>query len=642
MLPEEGRRIDRELEESEARYRTLFVQSPLGVFTYDRDLRLTDCNAAFVRLLQSTYEKLRGLDLRRLRDGRMPPVLERVLAGEPMLYEGEYDATTSSAKVAITMWLTPLRSAEGAVVGGIGIVEDVTIQRAAREAIARSEANFRALVEHAPDAIGVFRGGKHLYVNPKLAEYLGYSREEHFAKPVSELIHPDDHALFRERSAARDRGEVVGPGEYRLMHRDGRTLLADITSINIQYDGGPAVLCFIRDVTERKQMQLRLVQSDRLASVGMLAAGIAHEINNPLAYVMASLEILTRYHLPVLERQLTEQGQREVLQKIGETVRQATDGAERMRRIVRDVKAFARGDDEARGMVDVRQVVEGALQLVSHEIKQRARLVRQFEDVPPISASESRLGQVFLNLLVNALQAMQTPRDHEVRVRTYRAEGGTVAIEVTDTGDGIPSEALPKVFDPFYTTKPVGVGTGLGLFVCHGIVTSMGGTLDVRSVVGQGTTVRVCLPTTEGETGAPSVPRDSPPPPPTRRARLLLVDDEPSLGRAIAAALEDEHDVVAVTSGEAAIELLARDAAFDLILCDLMMPGTTGIAVWETVSRQRPDLGDKFVFVTGGAFTPEAAGFLEQGHPYLEKPFDLRELRAMLRGRIADATATTP
>jgi PAS domain S-box-containing protein len=142
-----GRRIDQELEESEARYRTLFEQSPLGVFTYDRDLRLTDCNAAFVRLLKSTYEKLRGLDLRLLRDHRMPPVLERVLDGEPMLYEGEYDATTSRAKVAIAMWLTPLRSAEGDVVGGIGIVEDVTLQRAARDAIARSEANFRALVE---------------------------------------------------------------------------------------------------------------------------------------------------------------------------------------------------------------------------------------------------------------------------------------------------------------------------------------------------------------------------------------------------------------------------------------------------------------------------------------------------------------
>jgi two-component system cell cycle sensor histidine kinase/response regulator CckA len=628
--------IDQALEESEARYRALFEQSQLGVFTFDRALRITDCNVAFVRLLRSTYDALIGLNLRALDDPRVVPAVERVLEGEPLHFEGPVVAKLSDAHIDAAAWITPIRGSGGDVTGGLGLVQDVTARRVAQEALARSEANFRALIEQAPDAVGVYRkGGLHLYVNPKLAEYLGYAAEELASKRVSELIHPMDRAMFEERNARRDAGESLTPVEYRLLHRDGRTLFAEIISMKVQFDGGPAALCMIRDVTERKQLQLQLLQSDRLASVGMLAAGIAHEISNPLAFVMTNLDIVARHALPELARLSTSDAERARLASVAGMIDQARDGADRMRRIVRDVKTFARGDDDVPEPLDVSAVVDAALGLVGHELRQKARLVRDFAPVPKVLANESRLGQVFLNLLVNAMQAIGKPSaGGEVRVRISPAEPKQVMVEVIDDGEGIAPGIIARVFDPFFTTKPVGVGTGLGLFVCQGIVTALGGTLELESELGKGTTVRVRLPALDPR--AVTAPAEAPAPavrPAARPARLLLVDDEPSLGRALAAALQDEHEVVAVTSGQAALDLLAVDDGFDLVLCDLMMPRMSGMDLWARVNASRPALADRFVFVTGGAFTPEAIRFLAADHPQMEKPFDLAQLREMLRRR---------
>jgi two-component system cell cycle sensor histidine kinase/response regulator CckA len=625
---------DHALEESESRYRALFEQSPIGVFTFDRDLRVTDCNLSFVRLLRSSYETLIGLNLRTLNDLRILPAFERVLEGEPLYFEGPYVATLSDARIEMATWITPLRNAEGEVTGGLALVEDVTARHNAQQALARSEANFRALIENAPDAVGVFRkGGEHVYVNPKLAAFLGYEREEMTKKQVRDLIHPGDQAMFEERNARRERNESLGPAEYRLMHKDGRTRFAEIISMKVQFNGGPAVLCMIRDLTERKQLQLQLLQSDRLASVGMLAAGIAHEINNPLAYVMANLEVLARHSLPEMAGAATSDGERDRIRRVVEMVDQARDGADRMRRIVRDVKIFARGEDDSLEPVDLAVVLDAALHLVAYDLRRRGRLVRDFAPVPKVNGNESRLGQVFLNLLVNALQALPDDNgDHEVRVRVSAAGDQFVLVEVSDTGEGIAADVLPRVFDPFFTTKPIGVGTGLGLFVCQGIVTSHGGTLHVQSAVGEGTKVSVRLPADRSQVmQAPAVPPSQRTDP--KRARVLLVDDEPSLGRALAAALHDEHDVVAVTSGQRAIDLLAVDRDFDVILCDLTMPGLNGMEVWARVNASMPEVAGRFVFASGGAFTPEATAFLEGGKAHLEKPFELEVLRRILQRR---------
>lgn len=630
-IPASG--VEQALEESEARYRALFEQSPIAVFTFDRSRRVTDCNLAMVRLFNSSYDKLVGLDLRVLRDARVLAAVEKVLEGEPLYFEGQYEAQLSQADIHAASWLTPLRDAEGEVVGGIGLIEDVSLRRETQKALARSEASFRALIENAPDAIGVMRNqGEYIYVNRRLAQLLGYERDEFKSIPVISMLHPGDRDMFVERLRRRERGEIPEPAEYRLFRRDGQVVHVETVAINVQFDGGPATLAMLRDLTERKRMEAQLLLSDRLASVGVLAAGLAHEINNPLAYVMTSLEALTKKALPELLASAHDDEERGRLERALEMLDQARDGAERMRRIVRDVKTFARGDDDTRERVDVTVALDAALQLVAHDLRKRAQVVREYEPAPKIEANESRLGQVFLNLLVNALQALPEGGDNELRVRVTAPDDSTVVVEIIDTGEGIAPEFLSRVFDPFFTTKPVGVGTGLGLFVCQGIVSSLGGTLSLSSEVGKGTTVRVSLP-------ALTLPSDripSAPPPASaaaRGARVLVVDDEPPLGRALTAALLGEHDVVCATSGEAALERLASDDRFDVILCDLMMPDLDGMELWKRVRAARPDLADRFVFITGGAFSPEATAFLDEGRPHLEKPFDMPKLRALLRKR---------
>jgi CheY-like chemotaxis protein len=303
------------------------------------------------------------------------------------------------------------------------------------------------------------------------------------------------------------------------------------------------------------------------------------------------------------------------------------EALDRIRDIVRDVKLFSRPEEETTGRVDVTRVVESATRMAWNEIRHRARLVKDYRPTPTALANESRLGQVVLNLIVNAAQAMPEGHadDHELRVTTRTGRNGQVVIEVADNGAGIAKEHIDRIFDPFFTTKPIGVGTGLGLSICQRIVTQLGGTIEVHSEVGKGSLFRVRLLAShqdQAETEAPSTP-----PAPAARARVIVVDDEPALGRTLIRALEDTHDIEATTSAK---ELLARIAAgerFDVIISDLMMPEMTGIELYEHLEKAAPEQARRVVFLTGGAFTQSAREFLANvQNPSLEKPLLLKDL----------------
>jgi signal transduction histidine kinase/CheY-like chemotaxis protein len=383
-----------------------------------------------------------------------------------------------------------------------------------------------------------------------------------------------------------------------------------------------------------KQSEASLIVADRLASVGRLAAGVAHEINNPLAYVVmntsAALEDLQRA-LPNADPML-----RPGLEEAAVALREARAGSERVRLIVRDLKLFSRADVEARDPVDLVKVIESSIGIAWNEIRHRARLVKDLGPLPEVAASESRLGQVFLNLLVNAAQAIEpgAPEQNEIRVVTRR-EGDRAVAEVRDTGSGIPQELRKRIFEPFFTTKPIGVGTGLGLAICHTIVTELRGELTVESNPGRGTTFRVSLPIANlAQTKAAAVAQPSPSPG-APRARLLVVDDEPAVGNAIRRALAAEHDVLAVTSGKAALALLEKGEKFDAILCDLMMPEMSGMDLHEALGRVAPRLAQGMIVMTGGAFTGRAQQFLDRvPNQRVEKPFDLQSLRAVVRSAL--------
>lgn len=384
---------------------------------------------------------------------------------------------------------------------------------------------------------------------------------------------------------------------------------------------------------ERRKMQEQLLISDRMASVGTLAAGVAHEINNPLAAVVANLELVTK-DLTVLSTELQIENR---LEEVFDELHDARDAADRLRHIVRDLKIFSRSTDEERkGPVDVRRVLESSLRMAWNEIRHRARLVKEYGDIPAVDANEARLGQVFLNLIVNAAQAIREGKAGEnvIRVSTgIDSASGRVAVEIRDSGSGIPPQNLSRIFDAFFTTKPAGVGTGLGLSICHRIVTGLGGEISVDSEVGKGTTFRVLLP--PAETDLPTVIPLRAVAASARRGRVLVVDDEPAIAKALGRALEPEHEVtIAPNAGEAS-RLIVAGSRYDVILCDLMMPQMTGMDLHADLQRSAPEQAMRMVFLTGGAFTSEARAFLD-GLPNqrVEKPFDTQHVRAIVNDRI--------
>jgi signal transduction histidine kinase len=400
---------------------------------------------------------------------------------------------------------------------------------------------------------------------------------------------------------------------------------------------GPAIDRELGDAViraERRRMQQQLLIADRMASVGTLAAGVAHEINNPLAAVVANLELMAKD----ISRLCEELDITDRFHEVVDELRDAREGADRLRHIVRDLKIFSRStDEERRGPVNVKRVLESSLRMAWNEIRHRARLVEDYNDVPPVEANDARLGQVFLNLIVNAAQAIQEGNAEQnfIRVSTKVDEAsGRVAVEIRDSGSGIPSENLARIFDAFFTTKPVGVGTGLGLPICHRIVTGLGGEIQVESQVGKGTVFRILLVPTSLEEEIAAGPAMVVAPP-ARRGKVLVIDDEPMITKALERLLVDEHEVtVASTAGEAHQRILSGER-YDVVLCDLMMPQMTGMDLHAECLRVAPEQAARMVFLTGGAFTPGARAFLD-GVPNqrIEKPFDTQHLRSIVNDRV--------
>lgn len=518
-------------------------------------------------------------------------------------------------------------------------VRDVIRRRETEEALRTSGETFRLLIETAPDAIAVHRDGLFVYVNPALVRLLACDDvTDLIGTPIMEVVHAEDRERIGRRMQERDAGEPVAPlVQQRLVARDGSVAHVEVANMAITYEGRPARLLFLRDITERTHIQARALLTDRMATVGTLATGVAHELNNPLAFVLANLKLMSE--------ELAHAGEApspEALATLRELIDEAALGAVRMSDIVTDLRTFSAADSSPGRLVDPLPIVEATLRLAANEIRHRAQLVTDLTSVPKVAANESRLAQAFLNFIMNAVQSLPEGRaDHnEIRVRAYTDERGWAVFEFTDTGSGISAGTLTRIFDPFFTTRPPGEGSGLGLTICHNIVTGAGGDVEVDTEVGRGTTFRVKLPPApdDGAAAAPRVRAEEPVS--TRAARVLLVDDEALVSKSLGRVLK-EHDVTIVDNGRDAIELMTTGEPFDVVFCDLMMPDVTGIDVYEQVKHVRPGAEDTIVFMTGGAFTTRAQSFLESvANVRVKKPFDLAEIRRIVRERAAKAGET--
>ncbi len=500
---------------------------------------------------------------------------------------------------------------------------DVTDRLAKLEELQRSRETLSAAFELADLAVlerdvtaGVTSATSRLRALLQLPETHGEELE------LEAFVVPEDVPSYRSYREKVTLGGLLPPHALRLKTAQGEVReVRQWTQVTHDESGRVTrELTVIQDVTQQSLMQAQLRLAERLTSLGTMAAGVAHEINNPLAFVLANLNVVKSElakldHAPNVD-----------LVDLRDAVSEALEGAERVRQIVLSLKPFARVDERQRGLCDVSRTVQASLNMAKNELRHRARIVSELRPVSPVFANEARLGQVFLNLLVNAAHAMPDGHaaDNLVTVVT-RDDGNHVVVTVSDTGVGISPDVLPRIFDPFFSTKQIGEGTGLGLFISQGIVKEVGGMISVTSTPKVGTTFEVRLPiATTGYTGTGTTPV-----PARNRARVLLVDDEPSILRSLERLLGKSHELTLAHSGREALALLSAGLEYDLVLCDLMMPEISGIDVWEQLTPRQRQI---FVFMTGGTFTERAEQFLAtHSPPVLEKPFTATTLEGLLK-----------
>ncbi|MCC6749386.1 MAG: response regulator [Deltaproteobacteria bacterium] len=507
-------------------------------------------------------------------------------------------------------------------------------RRLAEEALRASEARYRRIVETAQEGVWVVdRELCTTFVNRRLAAMLGTTAEAMLGTSIFDYL-DDAWKQVARRQLHLDLGTELAPCDFKYRRADGGTFWASLSISRILDEAGEFVggLAMVTDVTEQRNLQAQLMTADRMASVGILAAGVAHELNTPLAAVVGNLDLAQQ----ALQRLGPSSALTTDAAELVDELRDARDAAERMRQIVRDLRVFSRAEEDERGPVDVVEVLESTLRVAWSELRHRAHVVREYRKVPAVGGNAGRLGQVFLNLIVNATQALpeDATRSLAITLGTGLDGQGRVVVTVRDDGAGMSQEVLDRIFTPFYTTKPVGVGTGLGLYICQRIVSALGGEIAVESQEGRGTTVRVALQPAVA-VAAVAAPPTPEPRETARRGRILVVDDEPVILSVMRRYLGRQHEVVGLTSAREALELLASGARFDVILCDLMMPEMTGMQFHAELARTASDAAERTIFMSGGTTTQTARAFLQQvGNAQVDKPFDLPLLQRLVAERV--------
>lgn len=552
------------------------------------------------------------------------------------------------------------------------IVKSIALSRAF-DRIAASEARYRTLMDHASCGVVALRSPDARIVDAnRMAERLfGAPTEALTGRALVEFLAESDRAPVAAWLAG---DEVDSWREVSVVRHDGARARAELSWSRIVARDEELVLVIANDVTARRRAQEMAALTERLTTMGTLAAGVAHEINNPAAYVIANLDVLrdkldaveprvatlrealaaepSAARVEMLLRGLEDGALLAVLDEARQIAAETLHGAQRIRAIAGGMKDLAGHREVDVTRIDLGALLDGALELCAHEVRSRARVVRSHApEVPPVLGSAGRLAQVFVNLIVNAAQAIDegSAADHVIRVTTA-LDGDRARVDVEDTGSGIPADVLPRIFDPFFTTKPAGVGTGLGLAITQEIVHSHGGEVRVTSERGRGTRVSVWLPVAPPDVGADvgaDVASPAPSPGPSglpgndrsepaetgRRLRILLVDDEVFLLRALKRLLARHFDIETAEGGREAIRLLESAPAdrFDVLFSDLSMPEVSGRDLYRWLVEHRPGLAARTVFMTGGAFSSGTREFLaEVSNPRIGKPFTAETAAAVI------------
>jgi len=668
---EELRRTQQQLEASRARYFDLYDLAPVGYVTLSPTSLIQEANFAAAGLLGVARGALVKQPLTRF---ILPADQDIYYRHRKQLVETGVQQVCELRLVtdAHPRWVRFEASSAKDASGGLvlrAVLIDISARKNAEDTVRASEVRHRVLFEKSHDALMTLAPPDWRFTagNSKTLAMFGVRTQAEFVARTladySPLRQPDgglstEKAVVMIERAVREGFHFF---DWTYQRFSGVEFPTCVLLTRIEIDGQPLLQATVRDETEVRKLQALLAQGDRLASMGILAASVAHEINNPLASVLYNTETLVE-KLPQLAGAIDrclgalraeigseasarvvgeDAGMLEppILNDITERARDALAGTQRIRTIARAIGTFSRVESSERSRVDLDYAIECATTMARNDIRFRAKLVLDLDrKLPPIWASEGKLSQVFLNLLINAAQAVgDGDVEHSlIHVRTW-AEHEDVFAEVEDSGKGITEENLPRIFDPFFTTKAIGVGSGLGLAICRNIINEFGGDISVESKVGKGTRFIVRLPV---QKGVSTLPREKPvsaaPRSPGLRGRILVVDDEQAIRTLMARMLGSDHDLVTAASGEAARVILEHDQAFDVILCDLMMPEMTGMDLHKWLAAHHPALAGQVVFMTGGAFTPMASDYvMHVGNPRLEKPYESAVLKQLVADMIA-------
>lgn len=504
----------------------------------------------------------------------------------------------------------------------------------------RAEAILVALLESVECGILVSGQGGDLWaVNDRFAQIVGVEPErlrelsnlEQVVEHVSpHFAHSDSVAArwrqrFRNGEAFWDELELAKP-EKKIVERHGRPVLD-------RYKQPLGWLELHRDITSRRQIESRLFHSERLAALGQMVSGVAHELNNALTSIFGYAQLVRKrtrdFEWESEARHILEEG-------------------ERARRIARNLLLFARGSKSERGPVNLNEIVVRTLEIRAYELRLENISVELAlnQELPDALADGTQIQQALLNLLVNAEQAIRQAKESgHIWIRTRRVSADRIALEVADDGPGVPPEVVLRIFDPFFTTKPAGVGTGLGLSILYGIVHQHGGEVSVENRPGGGAAFTVELPSATSPAGEEKpyvihaiaetpVGREKP-----RGSRILVVEDEPTVAELIADVLGEEGHVVDTVLDSRRGLGVARARAYDLIICDLRMPHLDGRAFYRQLAQEESPLQHRLIFVTGDTLAPRTVDFLQKcGLPYLAKPFLVEELKEIVARSLEGAS----
>ena len=619
------------------------------VAVVDRERRYTYANRETLRFMGLTQDQVIGRHMSEVLDAGvyagLVPLFDRAFAGESLHRRGWVDYARQGRRFR-EQWYVPYRprdAADGTVQAVVVCGLDLTELRLGEQELARKQAQLRtsealksAIFDHALAAlVSTDAMGRIVEFNPSAEAMFGHARADVIGRPVSEVIVPpryrEAHEQGMRRMAEGGPARVVGKRlEMHALRADGSEFPMEMVLGRTDAEGTVFYTASIADLSERfeaarqiERQREALRQGEKLTVMGSLLAGVAHELNNPLAIVMGRASLL--------------EDKCEDLPELRQDAKRMREAAERCGRIVQTFLNMARSRPAARGPVALSGIARAAAEMLQYGYRSHGVALELLLDeaLPDVNADGDQIGQVVMNLLVNAQQALAgVPGERRVRVQTglepRRANREPrVWLRVEDNGGGVPAEARDRVFEPFFTTKAEGMGTGLGLAVSRSIAREHGGELTLEPTSTQGgASFRLSLPIS-GMAEADTVPSALPPTDTPTHARVLVVDDEAELADLIREMLEGAgYEVATAESGAVALALLA-EARFDAVVSDLRMPDMDGAELWREISAQAPSLGRRVLFVTGDTLSPGAAEFLRQSRcPALDKPFSKAALLA--------------